>query len=1280
MTIYDQSDNVVLDVLVDDKSCRNRNVMGNHNLILYFSLSHAAKIPVGSYCEFDGERYTLMCPDEVKMQHTRQYDYTVTFESEQGKTKIWKCRNTVDGRLKFSLTAKPIEHLQMVVDNLNRREPGWTIGECIDDVETLITYDHDYCIDALRKQATTFDTEYEIDGKTISLHKVEYNKGNPLPLSYGRGNGFKSGIGRSNSGDSLPVEILYVQGGERNIDRSKYPADETLRATSSGNLLLPVGQTIGYDGEHFEDEDGYNADNARHYVVDDLGLSIRNTSKTMTFGAEDSLDRSEDYPKRVGKVTRLDEVDAARNLYDIIDLSIPADLNYKDYIIGNETMTMIFQSGMLAGREFDVKYHHEGIVGKDGRRFEIVPQEIDGIMMPGGDFVPQVGDTYAIFNVMLPTNYICHNATKSGASWDMFRAAVKHLFDKEETKCSFKGELDGIWAKANWVNIGAKIRPGGYIRFTDDQIAKDGVLVRITNIKDYVNNPHSPKIELSNETVGSGVSSTLKQLESTEVIIEDNHRSALQFTKRRFRDAKETIEMLESALSDNFTNRINPIAVETMSMLVGDERLQFHFVSTPGATTSVPHNITWDSTTRRLYADGGTIQHLTLGINSIKPSHTPEEYHYWSVEPFESAILDDANVRYYLYICAEKTDTIGAADFRLETAPHNMEADECYWFLVGVLNSEYEGARSFVTLYGFTEILPGRITADRLITSDGDSYFDMLNAALKLKDKLQYNVNGDGQLHIKGALVQSQGGGTSSPMACYRGVYSNEVTYYNGDEVLYDDPSSGSTASYRCYSPAPITGVVPTVSTKWQVTATGAPGKYTEIRYQTNGSASEAPLVVDGDEPYGWTIAMPRVLVGQYLWQITAIKDGTGALAGSWSTPIRITPVDGKQGETGYAPIMLYRGPYDPQATYYGTTARVDCVKYGDAYYVTRTDAPGGDAGFVGRTPTETASWNLFGASFESIATGLLLAENANIANLIFRNQRLESTARSEVNGILQPNFFIDGLKNVASFAGGRVLFDQTLAKIAWLQVVEDELIGYDSEGTPRLIITPGLLPDANYLYEGLLHIVNYGGDPLVEVSVDRGEMFYGEYDAHQTMRRDENGGETLEDDAEFTCWCEVVVPAGQTSIDLSGASVNIQAHNLQGNSVTPTVWYGASVYAINGNEVNYIGGRDLTTGETIVNIPQSGRVRIALTARVDYPGYEWQGMITLGMQGLPYTVVRKQIILASDGIMSIYNGNYMRMQADSGFEVKVGNFGFRVSSTGLQHTANGATWESLFK
>lgn len=1039
MIIYNNLGYRVLDVEVDDNSYRNRVIMGDHSLTLYYSLPEHVEIPVGAYCEFQGEKFTLERPENFKMKHKRLFEYTVTFEAPEAKAKIWKFRNPVDGRLKFSLTAKPIEHLQMFVDNMNRRDTGWTVGDCVDGVETLIAYDHDFCIAALQKQASQFNTEYEFVGKRVSLKKVEYNKSAPLPLSYGRGNGFKSGVGRSNTGDTPPIEILFVQGGTDNIDPSKYGSSE---------LKLPAGQTLAYDGEHFENEAGFVKANARNYVVDESGLSIRRYDKQLSSLAEDSLDCSEIYPKRVGTVSSVAVVDAGNNFYDIIDTGIPSTLNYEECLIEGETMTIIFQSGMLAGREFEVKYYHEAVKNKAARRFEIVPAELDGQTMPNATFAPKAGDKYAVFKCMLPDSYIRDDETKTGASWDMFRAAVKYLFDNEEQKFTFTGELDGIWSKKDWLNIGGRIKLGGYILFSDEQFQKDGVLVRITGVKDYINKPYSPVIELSNTTVSGGVSSTLNELKSEGVVMEDLHRASIQFTKRRFRDAKETISMLEDALLENFTNSINPIAVQTMSMLVGDESLQFRFVNSKTNPVQVAHSITYDIEAKQLSAEAGIIQHMTLGIASISSAHKASEYKYWNMSAYISGRLDDGSKKYYLYAKVSRTAQTGS--FILSETAIKMEAvSGFYHLLVGVLNSEYDGVRSFVTLYGFSEVLPGRVTTDRVVSGDGNSFFDFVANALKLGDKLSYNVNGDGELKIKGTIVQSQSG-SESYIGCFRGAYNSSYTYYNGDEVTYT--LNGLTSTYRYIYATPAKGVAPSNTVYWTVTAKGSKGadgtsitikgtlsdtsklpatgtegdayiingdlyvwngskwenvgqikgekgdkgddgsagNYTELRFAKNGSTTSPPSLSKSSlNPSGWTTTTPSVGSAEYLWMTSAVKSGDGkTLVSQWTTPVRITPYNGKDGADGSSPVMVYRGTYSSSKSYYGNKNRLDCVKNGSTYYIARIDA----GTFSNVAPPNTNKWNSFGASFESVATNLLLAEGANIGDWFMKGGRIVST------------------------------------------------------------------------------------------------------------------------------------------------------------------------------------------------------------------------------------------------------------------------------------------------
>ena len=942
MKIFNNLGYKILDIQVDDNSYRHRVIMGEHSLTLYFSLPEHVEIPVGSYCEYQGETFTLERPEALKMKHSRLFEYTVIFEAPEAKAKIWKFRNTVDGRLKFCLTAKPIEHLRMFVDNMNRRDKGWTVGDCVDGVEQLISYDHAFCSDALSQMASEFKTEYEFKGKRVSLKKVEYNKSYPLPLSYGRGNGFKSGVGRSNTGETPPVEILYVQGGTDNLDPSKYGSTE---------LLLPKSQTLSFDGEHFDTEDGFNQETARLYASDEDGRSIRRYDKQLSSLAEDSLDCSSISPKRVGTVSAVVTVDAENNFYDIVDNSIPSSLNFEDCLIAGETMTVIFQSGMLAGREFEVKYCHEAKtfrgVKKAARRFEIVPQEIDGQTMPNSTFAPREGDKYAVFKCMMPDAYICDNETKTGASWEMFREAVRYMFDNEEQKFTFTGELDGIWSKKDWLNIGGRIVLGGYIKFSDTRFQPDGVLVRITGIKDYVNKPYSPVIELSNSTVTGGVSSTLKELESQEVLMEDYRREAIQFTKRRFRDAKETISMLEASLLENFTGSISPIAVQTMSLLVGDESLQFRFVNSKENPVQVAHSITWDNEEKQLSAAAGIIQHMTLGISSLSSSHKVSEYKFWDIEEYLSGRIEEAEKKFYLYAKVSKTAQTGSFILS-ETAIKIEQVSDYFHLLVGVLNSEYDGERSFVTLYGFTEVLPARVTTDRVVSGDGNSFFDMIANALKLGDKLSFNTQGDGLLRIKGTIVQNDGG-DESYIGCYRGVFNASYVYYNGDEVTYT--LNGLTSTYRYIYAQPSKGIEPSNTTYWQVIAEGSKGdkgdKGEDGADGVNGidgispntaykstvffRSNPTPSTPTGGSyanpvPSGWSDGIPSG--EEKLWASTRIftSDGLAPQQDSWTAPRQMT--DTANFDVEFSSVLNPSAPsgHPNTNTQWSSTANADTI------------------------------------------------------------------------------------------------------------------------------------------------------------------------------------------------------------------------------------------------------------------------------------------------------------------------------------------------------------------
>lgn len=199
----------------------------------------------------------------------------------------------------------------------------------------------------------------------------------------------------------------------------------------------------------------------------------------------------------------------------------------------------------------------------------------------------------------------------------------------------------------------------------------------------------------------------------------------------------------------------------------------------------------------------------------------------------------------------------------------------------------------------------------------------------------------------------------------------------------------------------------------------GKDGNFTELRYAVNGSTTTPPSLDKSlYAPTGWSTVMPTVGKLQYLWMTSAVKSGSSkGLVQQWSTPVRVSPYDGKDGADGKSPAMVYRGIYDNSKTYYGNQYRVDCVKYGSSYYIARIDA----GTFSGYIPTNTSKWNPFGAQFESVATELLLAEGANIGGWIFRDGKLMSQnglfylngATGEVGGIFRSSLFFGNSKKI---------------------------------------------------------------------------------------------------------------------------------------------------------------------------------------------------------------------------------------------------------------------------
>ena len=705
-----------IDILPTDESYRYRSIMGEHTLTLYFSLSTYTEIPTGAWCEFANERYTLNQPAKIVKHNTRNFEYALTMDSEGANLKNYKFRNPNDNTLKFPFTASPRYHVQILVNCLNMIDSGWQVGNCIEASEKLVSYSHNNCLEALEMIAKAFETEYEIVGKTIHLHKVEYFKDNPLPLQYGKGKGFKTGVSRNT--EQSRITRLYVQGGERNIDRSKYGNKE---------LLLPKSQEYVYEGVTF--------------VSDDKGLSIAiKNAQNNGFVNEQSLDLSHIYPKRKGTISAVFEVDKAKHFYDFTDTSIPQALDFNAMQIKGEKMLIYFESGMLSGREFEVqKYDHSQ------KRFQLVPKEEDGVTMPNDIFKPAIGDQYSVYNMQMPNAYISDNATKSGASWEMMKEACKYLYENCTDLFTFTGDLDGIWAKKKWANIGGRIKMGAYINFSDTEFQRTPVPIRIVGLKEYVNNPYSPQIELSNKVQGHSFASEMRKLKNQEVYFGELNKRTQSLTKRSWRDAQETIKQIEKAFPE-YTKSIVPATVQTMMALIGNKSTQFDFVVSKENPIKAPHTLYFDKNSKQINAGSGWLKHFTLGTTDINPNRDANSYKYWNIPAFVSGRLDDKAKTYYLYIKASKTAETG--EFVLSENKIDIEQEAgFYHFLYATVNSEYEGERGIAKLNGFTEITGGQIKTDKITSGNGQQYIHLFDDHIEIKARL--NITGENKTEIK---------------------------------------------------------------------------------------------------------------------------------------------------------------------------------------------------------------------------------------------------------------------------------------------------------------------------------------------------------------------------------------------------------------------------------------------------------------------------------------------------------------------------------------------------
>lgn len=1203
---------------------QNWTLNGDDTVDITVKSPYPQKYDIGDKITIFGRDYTLNRLPRPKKTGAFAFEYTLQFEGVQYDllrasydVTIDTTNNQLQDVQGDSLTGDLRRFLTVLAANANRVFPGkWSLGECPDTASdvTLTFGESDNCLSVLQSILGKFDESYffdiEISGGRYIINIKTKSNILPFTLEFGKGNGLYM-LSRDNVSSANIITRLKVYGSTSNIT-NKYRADRLcLPGKSKGQSYIEKPEAVAKYGifegrKHFE-----------------------NIKPTFT-----------------GHVQSVGESGV-----EFIDTSISFDLNAKEadgvttrYLIDGVNAKIHFNSGNLAGYEFDIVKYDHATHKVTLRRFtddrgDVFPSETSLAFKIG------VGNEYKILNIALPPEL------EAKAEAELEEAGNKYYDQNSQPKVQYSLSVTRAFIEKHFATDAGIVNvfiPGNYVPIKDPDIGVDKS-VRIKSITRNILNPYEYSLTISDTVTTSVTNRVISDIIDIDKIIEINNLNDHARARANWRSSREVLDMVFDPEGDYYTDKIKPNSIDTLALSVGAKSMQF-------ALSNTIFKPNYGGDVNVMKWQGGVLTHYTISEESARS---------WNIQDGEIT-FNESSRPYYIYAKCSKSSEQG--QFVITEKQYKVEQEpDCYYFWVGVVNSVDADikARTLSLLYGFTTINGRYIKTGRIESSgNGQSFFDLDSNQFVLGDCLSFNKDNDKRLLLKGTFVQSTSG-DESPLPCYRGVWNASIVYFTGDTVIY--AIDGKYSLYQCVKQCK--NITPNNHADYWVcqASAGSDGKDgVDIKsikeYYLATSASSGVT----RNTSGWTTSVQTInSTKKYLWNYECVTFTDNTFHYTDPVIIGVYSDKGDKGDPGKSPAMVFRGDYNSNKIYYGNEHRLDCVKYNGAYYIARIDA----GTFTNVAPTNTSKWNPFGASFESVATELLLAENANIANLIFRNQRLESSATS--NGV--PNFFIDGFNNIASFAAGNVAFDKTGAKIGWLRVVGKDLIGYDDNGITRLRLTPDALPPVTSRSTKLANVSGSGGNSDVTTEVDQNESFYAEKFVHQYTNRDDGN---FDDDGSMSCWVDIDIPAASTTLYLSDMQFGVMdAKSLSGQHVSPNVQIYASVKYKNGNT---IGSVDLSNGNAQITIPTAGTVRLSITVSCNYGVTDWNGRACVSFQGFPISETANNTVIAKDGIMATFNGNYMRMHSSEGFSVKVGNNYFRITSSGIQKSTNGSTWTNL--
>lgn len=468
LKIYDKANNLRLTASPNSSSSVTEEIGGECSVSASFTHTEYVPLDVDDYIEVEGVRYKVKSRYRPKQKNTQTYEYSVKFyapiHDAEDTLMLFQEGGTTS---EFSYDGGPREHLQLWIDNMNRRAGGnlWSIGTVITAENKVIDYRNVKCWDAAFGSngiAATFDTEMWADGYVINLCKAE--RGEVVELGYLQG---LTNLAQEDNGEVKFFTRLFPLGSTRNIDATKY---------GYSRLQLPSREI---------------------YVDKNVDLyGVKEETEEAAF--------AEIYPQYVGTVSsvrteeKTSEEGRKYTVYYFKDNGM--NWNPKDYEIPDLDYMLQFQTGELAGRGTDGSF--QAAWHEDTREWEIINvYPDDTTQIPGGVIIPNPGDKYIPWNFAMPQEYIT-------AAEQAYKQAVDdflntYSFDPNK----YTGTTDRNYIEKN----NTPLRIGWNVRLLSEQYFgstggyKD---TRITKVQRKLNDLCQATITCSDE-VGSGWKSSV---------------------------------------------------------------------------------------------------------------------------------------------------------------------------------------------------------------------------------------------------------------------------------------------------------------------------------------------------------------------------------------------------------------------------------------------------------------------------------------------------------------------------------------------------------------------------------------------------------------------------------------------------------------------------------------------------------------------------------------------------------------------------------------------------